>query len=82
MYRLEKGADEHIKVFIDNFRGQHFIKEAYQKLAWYELVINNNFVAYKKYIEYCMDSGSDLVDEDKQAKREAKSKHVPHPDLL
>jgi len=82
LYRLEKGADEHIKVFIDNFRGEHFIKEAYQKLAWYELVMNNNFVAYKKYIEYCMDSGSDLVDEDKQAKREAKSKHVPHPDLL
>lgn len=82
LYRLEKGADEHIKVFIDNFKGKHFIKEAYQKLAWYELVMNNDFVAYKKYMEHCVDRGSDLVDEDKQAKREAKSSHVPHPDLL
>lgn len=82
LYRLEKGADEHIKVFIDNFEGEHFIKEAYQKLAWYELVMNNNFVAYKQYMKRCVDEGNDLVDEDKQAKREAKSKHVPNPDLL
>ena len=82
LYRLEKGADVHINVFIDNFKGEHFIKEAYQKLAWYELVMNNNFVAYKKYMEHCVDRGSDLVDEDKQAKREANSGHVPHPDLL
>lgn len=82
LYRLENGADEHIKKFIDNFEGEHFIKEAYQKLAWYELVMNNNFVAYKKYMEHCIDRGNDLVDEDKQAKREAKSNNVPHPDLL
>lgn len=82
LYRLEKGADEHIKVFIDNFKGEHFIKEAYQKLAWYELVMNNNFVAYKQYMQHCIDRGNDLVDEDKQAKREAKSNDVPHPDLL
>ncbi len=82
LYRLEKDADEHIKVFIENFKGEHFIKEAYQKLAWYELVMNNNFVAYKKYMEHCVDRGNDLVDEDKQAKREAKSNIVPNPDLL
>ncbi len=82
LYRLEQGADEHIKVFIKNFKGEHFIKEAYQKLAWYELVMNNNFVAYKKYMEHCVDRGNDLVDEDKQAQREAKSNDVPHPDLL
>ena len=54
----------------------------YEKLAWYELVMNNNFVAYKKYMEHCVDRGNDLVDEDKQAQREAKSNDVPHPDLL
>lgn len=82
LYRLEEGADEHLKVYINNFKGEHFIKEAYQKLAWYELVMNNNFVAYKQYMKLCLDRGNDLVDEDKQAKREAKSKHVPNPDLL
>ena len=82
LYRLEKGADEHIKYFIDQFKGQHFIKEAYQKLAWYELVMNNDFLAYKKYMHFCIDEGNDLVDEDKQAKREAKKKLIPNPELL
>ena len=82
LYRLESGADKDIKRFIDNFNGEHFIKEAYQKLAWYELVMNNDFIAYKKYMQLCLDNGANLVDEDDQAQKEAKSKEIPNPDLL
>lgn len=82
LYKLEEGADEYLKIYINNFEGEHFIKEAYQKLAWYELVMNNNFVAYKQYMKQCLDRGNDLVDEDKQAKREAKNKKAPNPELL
>lgn len=82
LYKLEEGADKDILNFIENFKGEHFIKEAYQKLAWYELVMNNNFIKYKKYMSLCITEGNDLVDEDKQAKKEAKDKKIPNPDLL
>lgn len=80
--KLEPDAQVYIQRFIDNFQGQHFIKEAYQKLAWYELLINDDLLAYKKYMKLCADNGQDLVDEDKQAHREAKNKEIPNPELL
>jgi tetratricopeptide (TPR) repeat protein len=69
-------------MFVDNFKGKHFIKEAYQKLAWYELSINNDLAAYKKYMTLCLSKGSELVDEDKQAIKEAKMVKAPNALLL
>lgn len=80
--KLMPDADVHIKQFIDQFDGRHYIKEAYQKLAWYELVVHDNLIGYKKYMKLCADNGAKLIDEDKQAHREAKNKDIPHPELL
>ena len=75
-------AKIHLLNFVQKFNGQHFIKEAYQKLAWYELSMNNDVVAYKKYMSECLNKGKSLVDEDKQAEKEAKSGKVPFSFLL
>jgi tetratricopeptide (TPR) repeat protein len=80
--RLDQGSDIHIKKYVDSFQGQHYLKEAYQKLAWYNLVVKEDFVGYKQYIGLVKKYGENLVDEDKQAEEEFKSGDIPHPDLL
>jgi len=82
MYKLDPSALDHMEVFITNFNGRHFIKEAYQKIAWYALAANEDIVQYKKYMALCMTEGYDLVDEDKQALREANASQVPNAILL
>lgn len=82
LYKLDEDADEYIHKFLDRFEGRHFVKEAYQKLAWYELAQNEDITAYKKYMELCQNEGHALVDEDKQALRESETKLIPNPTLL
>lgn len=82
LYRLDQDADVHINVFLRNFKGRHYIKEAYQKLAWYHLVVRNDTKNYQKNMGYCLSKGSKLIDEDTQAEKEAKSKSLPDQILL
>ncbi|NNF34304.1 MAG: hypothetical protein HKN68_09360 [Saprospiraceae bacterium] len=82
LYRLDEDADQYLLKFINNFEGQHYIREAYQKMAWHQLVIHDDLAGYKKYMSMVTDRGNDLIDEDKQAEKEAKLERVPHPDLL
>ena len=82
LYRLDPDAESYFLKFIDNFNGQHYIKEAYQKMAWNRLVIYDDLAGYKKYMSLVDKSGKDLIDEDKQAQKEAKRGRVPHPVLL
>jgi hypothetical protein len=79
--KLEFDAYKYIYSFILNFKGQNYIKAAYQKLAWYYL-INNNTSKYKEKIAYAVTLGSNIVDEDKQAKTEGESLTVPNIRLL
>jgi len=82
---LQKG-DEKARVamhdFVDRFNGRHFIKDAYQKLAWYELITTENIAGYKKYMALVEDKGIAVLEDDEQALVEAKSAVVPHPMLL
>lgn len=80
--KLDKNADVHLKKFVHNFNGQLYLKEAFQKLAWYELVMNNDEIAYKKYIKRINSIGTELVDDDKQAQEEYESGKMPNPDIL
>lgn len=82
MYRLDDTAIDYMNTFVTKFKGRHFIKEAYQKLAWYALATNENIVDYKKYMKLCFENGHQLVDEDKQAHMEASKSEVPHFTLL
>ncbi|MEM9546637.1 MAG: hypothetical protein AAGA77_11735 [Bacteroidota bacterium] len=82
LYELDPGSQVHMLKFLEEFQGRHFIKEAYQKLAWYEIATNEDVAAYKKYMQLCLEEGHDLVDEDKQALKESKDKEIPNAVLL
>jgi len=82
LYQLDANSNIYLEKFVKNFGGRHYIKEAYQKLAWYHLVIRNDRTSYKTYINKCKKYGNNLIDEDKQALKEAQSNEIPEPTLL
>ncbi len=79
--RLDKDAASHFQRFLSKFRGRHYIKEAYQKIAWSEL-INNRPEGYRKNIRYCIQRGLDEAGGDRSALREAQSGLAPDITLL
>ena len=74
LYKLDPEAKDHIDAYLENYKGKHYFKDAYQKLAWYEWVVNEDLVKYKYFMKQCLEIGEDLVDADKQALKEAKKK--------
>ena len=81
LYRLDRDAQVHLKNYVRNFHGQNYIKEAYQKLAWYHLV-NGNEINYVHYIKFCKTEGAKVIGGDKTAEKEAKSNQIPEITLL
>ncbi len=81
LYKNDSDAKVHLSSFVNNFSGINYIKDAYLKLAWFEL-INNNKDAYWKNLEKCTYKGKSVVDEDKVAYEEAKKAIKPNPILL
>lgn len=82
LYKLDNAADLYLLRFIDNFRGRHYIKEAYQKLAWSQLVFGKGQTLYQSTLKKCISQGEALLDEDKQAMQDAKDNFVPNIKLL
>ena len=66
---------------MQNFKGENYIKEAYQKLAWIGILKNNN-QSYFKYMQNCIQYGANETDEDKSAFFEAQQSKIPHVELL
>ncbi|MFK8103840.1 MAG: tetratricopeptide repeat protein [Saprospiraceae bacterium] len=81
LYRLDENADQYLLRFLSDFRGRHYIKEAYQKLAWYHL-INGRDAKYQFYINQAGSKGNKVIDEDKNALKEAKKGHRSEASLL
>lgn len=79
---LNPDADQSFQAFLDDFEGRHYIKEAYQKLGWHALVINEDIPQYKSAMVKCQQYGQATIDDDKQALKASESNSVPHPDLL
>jgi hypothetical protein len=77
--KLDKDAKLHFLRFVVNFKGRNFIKSAYLRLAWIELM-DNNPGGYITYMESVKLMGSDDIDGDKQAMTEA-GYSVP-PDII
>ena len=67
--------------FISNFKGKNYIKSAYQKLAWSE-IIKGNVIGYRTYMQKVKENGFAESDEDKQAQKEAESELLPNVKLL
>jgi tetratricopeptide (TPR) repeat protein len=81
LFRGDSDAPIHLQKYVDHFKGRNYIKEAYQKLAWNALLIND-LESYKKLMSQCKTQGSLYMDGDKQANREAKSGVMPDPTIL
>lgn len=80
--KLDPLAKVHLLKFVNEFQGRLYIKEAYQKLAWCALVIDDNIAEYKKYIALVDQFGTNIVDDDKQAQKEADDGIIPNPEIL
>lgn len=79
--RLDKDAGPHIQRFISQYRGRHYIKEAYQKLAW-QAMINGQPEEYRRLMVACLDKGYAVAGGDKSALQEAREGRSPDVDLL
>lgn len=80
--RLDEDADIHFKKYVTEFKGQNYIKEAYQKLAWHALLINSDEKEYRRYMQLCRKNGTTFFGEDEQAEKEAKQNKIPNKILL
>jgi tetratricopeptide (TPR) repeat protein len=81
LYRLDPDANQFLEAWVANPVGVYYVKEGYQKLAWYHL-INGNEGGYHYYIDFCKTKGSDKIEGDNAAKREAEKGEMPNPQLL
>lgn len=81
MRRLDADAPQYFQQFLSKFRGRHFIKEAYQKLAW-AAILGDSPQQYLMYMQQCLKRGYAVSGEDQDALQEAQSGKVPHPDLI
>ena len=81
LYKLDESASKYLKQFIDNFRGRLYIGEAYQKLAWNEL-LKGNTAGYHEYMQKCLEYAEHDSEVDKEAIREAEEGPTPDVALL
>ena len=79
--RLDRDANPCFQRFVQHYQGSNFIKEAYQKMAWQELV-NGNPDGYRRYIKACLVKGSAIAGGDKNALQEAEDGLAPDLSLL
>lgn len=79
--RLDRDAGFYFTRYLTNFKGQNYIKEAYQKMAWHAL-IQGKPDRYDHYMKACLSKGYAVIDGDKKALRAAKSRKRPNVNLL
>lgn len=78
---LDTTALENYRYFLAHFRGEHYIKSAWQKVGWMRF-IKGDTNGYRQAMVKLLASGSSLSEEDKQAQREAESKQLPNLVML
>jgi tetratricopeptide (TPR) repeat protein len=81
LFRGDADADVYFKNFLTHHKGKHFIKEAYQKLAWHAL-LKGDRDGYFRQMQQILIKGVSTTDEDQQAMLEAETHATPHPVLL
>ena len=81
MYRGDGDADVYLKRFTTQFKGRNYIKEAYQRLAWQDL-LRGSWKDYKGWMMSALTMGRADVGGDKNALKEAKLGVAPEPTLL
>lgn len=91
-WELEKGyaslndlkldaAKTALQNFLASFKGQFYVKDAYEKLSWIAYIQGDQAKA-NAYRNKVITQGSEITDADKQALQNAKKGTWPHPVLL
>jgi len=80
-HRQDGDANIYFKLFLSKNKGEDYIKSSWHKMAWNELIKGNN-EKYKLYLANINTQGRAIIDADKQAEKESKTQHQPHPVLL
>lgn len=80
--RLDADAAVPLRRYVNHFKGKNFIKEAWQKLAWSALLIEQNEQGYRRAMAACLTEGNATVGGDKSALEEAENGALPNKLLL
>jgi len=80
--KLDPACKKYLLQFVHTFEGKHFIKDAYQKLAWASIIFDNDSMSYQQYMSKVQSEGDYLVDGDKQALLESEGSIIPNVILL
>jgi len=82
LHRLEfKEAIEQFEIFIQQFRGNFYVKDIYQKISWCYYLLGNKQYA-EQYRKLAITKGNAASDADKKAFKEAKAGIWPNTILL
>ena len=74
-------AKNALQQFINRFKGQFYVKDAFEKLSWIAYIQGDQAKA-NVYRSNVLSKGNDITDADKQALQNAKKGTWPHPILL
>lgn len=79
--KLSPDADSYFKKFLAEYKGENHIKSAYQKIAW-SYLLKGDTENYRHFIRKAATKGSNVIEADKQAQKEAESSRIPEVHLL
>ena len=74
-------AKNALQQYINRFKGQFYVKDAYEKLSWIAYIQGDQAKA-NSYRSSVVSKGNEVTDADKQALQNAKKGTWPHPILL
>ena len=74
-------AKNALQQFINRFKGQFYVKDAFEKLSWIAYIQGDQAKA-NAYRSNVLSKGNDITDAEKQALQNAKKGTWPHPILL
>jgi hypothetical protein len=80
-YRQDTDANLYFSKFLEQNKGEDYVKSAWHKMAWNAL-ISGDETSYKLYILNVAKYGRAVIDTDKQAEKEANSSLTPNVVLL
>ncbi len=81
LYQLDQSAKDNFLSFINNHKGENYIKSAYQKLAWISF-LQGDSKKMSFYFTQATLHGKSFLDEDIKAQKDAQRQHIAHPLLL
>ncbi len=79
--KLDFSAEADFQQYVSRFHGLNYLRSSCQQIAWIYL-LRGDQKKYHEWIAQCLNKGTDLVDEDKDATTEATSGEMPNLLLL